>query len=338
MAVKTREFHLVARPQGLPKASDFALIERDLDDAADGQVMIENHFISVDPYMRPPMSMEVGGTPLDQPLFGAALGKVIQSKAEGIKEGDLVTHGVGWRDNVVLPAAAVQPVPDINVPLSAHMGPLGMTGLTAYGGILEIGQIKEGDTVFVSGASGAVGSMVCQISKIKGCTVIGSAGSDAKVEHLKTEYGADFAFNYKTASAMAELPKAAPKGIDVYFDNVGGDQLAAALIHSAVGGRIAICGMIASYNDGGSAATAGPSLNTLAVTIYKRLTLRGFVVTEFEPMRSQFLSDMAGWIKDGSIKYQETIVEGLENTPEAFTGLFTGANDGKMLVKLGDSI
>lgn len=338
MSVKTREFHLSARPVGIPKQSDFKLVERDLDDAADGEVMVANHLISVDPYMRPPMSMEVGGTPLDQPLFGGALGKVIQSKADGINEGDLVTHGVGWRDNVVLPGGAVQKVPELNVPLSAHMGPLGMTGMTAYGGILEIGQIKEGDVVFVSGASGAVGSMVMQIAKIKGCTTIGSAGSDLKVEHLKDEYHADHAFNYKTAKASSELRKAAPKGINVYFDNVGGDQLAAAIINGASGGRIAICGMIASYNDGASASDAGPSLNILAASIYKKLTLRGFVATEFPHLQQQFLSDMSGWINDGSLKYHETIVDGLENTPDAFAGLFTGANEGKMLVKLGDNI
>jgi len=208
---------------------------------------------------------------------------------------------------------------------------MGMPGLTAYGGLLVTGELKDGETVFVSAASGAVGSVVGQIAKVKGCTVIGSAGSDDKVKQLTGEFGFDHAFNYKTANPLAELRKAAPAGIDVYFENVGGIQLEAALTHMKINGRIPICGMISTYNDDG---TPSPGPRNLTETIYKFITMKGFVVSAFAAQQPQFVQDMSGWIKSGKMKYHETIFEGIENAPAAFIGLFDGTNNGKMLVKL----
>ena len=206
-------------------------------------------------------------------------------------------------------------------------------GLTAYGGLLVTGEYNDGEAVFVSAASGAVGSVVGQIAKIKGGTVIGSAGSDEKVDQLVNEFGFDHAFNYKTADPLTELKRGAPEGIDVYFENVGGAQLEAALTHIRPYGRIPICGMIAHYNDDGE-LTPGP--RNLTETIYKFVQLRGFVVSAFGPQRGQFLQDMSSWIKSGQMKYHETIYEGIEKAADAFIGLFTGSNNGKMLVKLAD--
>lgn len=344
-----QEIHLQRRPEGIPVAEDFAFVEQEIGGAPDGGILVKNLYISVDPYMRPPMSMAQIGTPLNQVLMGAALGRVVESKHDGFNEGDLVSHGLGWRNYSAWDGAGASKIPEINVPLTVHMGPLGMTGLTAYGGILRIGNIKEGETVFVSGASGAVGSMVAQIAKLRGCKVVASAGTDEKIAHLRDEYSVDAAFNYKGGNILKDLMQAAPEGIDVYFDNVGGEQLEAALIHTRPYARIAICGMIASYNTSSvlrvldpegsdDSGPQGPSLNILAVTIYKRVTIRGFVVSEFEDMRSAFLDDMSQWINQGKLKYHETIMEGIESTPGAFAGLFTGANEGKMLVKLADDV
>ena len=210
---------------------------------------------------------------------------------------------------------------------------MGMPGLTAYGGLLITGELKDGETVFVSAASGAVGSVVGQIAKIKGCTVIGSAGSDEKVAQLVDEFGFDHAFNYKTDDPLTELRKGAPEGIDVYFENVGGKQLEAALTHMRSHGRIPICGMISHYNDDGT-ATPGP--RNLMEAIYKFITLRGFIVTAFMDQQPQFLKDMSAWIESGQMKYHETILHGIEKAPDAFIGLFSGSNNGKMLVKISD--
>jgi NADPH-dependent curcumin reductase CurA len=217
------------------------------------------------------------------------------------------------------------------MPLVAYMSVLGLTGLTAYGGLLVIGALKDGENVFVSAAAGAVGSIAAQIAKIKGCYVIGSAGSDDKCRWLKDELGLDAAINYKSGELRHSLKAAAPKGIDVYFDNVGGEHLNAALPRMNALGRIAVCGMISAYNNFG--AVSEP-VTTLSNIIYNRVNIRGFVFYEFEAKRAQFLSDMKGWIKDGRIKYRSTIVNGIESAPSALIGLFSGANTGKMVVQL----
>ena len=323
-----REIHLKSRPQGMPTADNFELVNSTLADPGDGEVLVHNRFMSVDPYMRGRMRE---AWPTGAVLMGGAVGEVVASNNDAFPVGSHVTHGFGWREYYLSDGRDLATVDANLAPLSAYLGVMGMPGLTAYGGLLETGELKDGESVFVSAASGAVGSVVGQIAKIKGCTVVGSAGSDEKVAQLVEEFGFDHGFNYKTQDPLTELRKATPKGIDVYFENVGGKQLEAALTHMRPHGRIPICGMIATYNDDGT-PTPGPS--NLTETIYKFVTMRGFVVSAFEHLRGDFVRDMSDWIGSGRLKYHETVVDGLENAPDAFMGLFSGANNGKMLVKI----
>ncbi len=328
--MKTREIHLVNTPDGMPKDTDFELVETDLPDPGAGEVLVENIFMSVDPYMRGRMRQVA---PSGEALQGAAIGKIIASNNDNFKVGEYVNSGLGWREHYVSNGSGLGVVDGSLAPLSTYLGIMGMPGLTAYGGILVTGALKEGETVFVSAASGAVGSVVGQIAKIKNCRVVGSAGSDAKVEHLLSAYGFDPAFNYKSSNILSELRKGAPDGLDIYFENVGGAHLEAALWHMRQWGRIPVCGMIATYNDS-KVPTPGPI--NLSSMIYNHITMRGFVVSEFSSEQPQFLLDMSSWIREGKIKYQETVFEGIEKAPQAFQGLFIGANEGKMLVKLSD--
>jgi NADPH-dependent curcumin reductase CurA len=331
MSTTSRTVHLKSRPVGMPKVEDFEVRETQIDDPKDGEVLIRNIYMSVDPYMRG--RMHEGWRPGDA-LGGGAVGKVIASRHPDFAEGDYVLNSAGWHEHIISNGGGISKVDPELAPLSTYLGVMGMPGLTAWGGLLVTGEYKDGETVFVSAASGAVGSVVGQIARIKGGTVIGSAGSDAKVAMLKDEFGFNHAFNYKTADPLTELRRGAPEGIDVYFENVGGVQLEAALFHMRTFGRIPICGMIAHYNDSEGHLTPGP--RNLSQTIYKFITLRGFVVSAFEGQRAQFLSDMSGWIKSGEMKYHETVHEGIDNASRAFIGLFTGENNGKMLVKLAD--
>ena len=237
----------------------------------------------------------------------------------------------GFRQYFVAEGTGITKLDAEGLPLAAHMSVLGLTGLTAYGGLLVTAALRDGETVFVSAAAGAVGSVAAQIAKIKGCQVIGSAGSDEKCRWLKEELGLDAVINYKKGELRSALKAAAPRGIDVYFDNVGGEHLNAALPRMNSHGRIAACGMISAYNNFG--AISEP-VTTLSNMIYNRLTMQGFVVYDFEPMRAQFLSDMKGWLREGRIKYRSTILQGIEQAPAALIGLFSGANTGKMLVQL----
>ena len=325
----SKEIHLKSTPAGMPTANDFELVEVNVADPGDGEVLIQNIYMSVDPYMRGRMRV----VPTGEVLMGGAIGKVVASNNAAFAEGDYVDNGLGWREYFISDGRGLRKVDPSLAPVSAYLGVMGMPGLTAYGGLLVTGELKDGERVFVSAASGAVGSVVGQIAKIKGCTVVGSAGSDEKVSQLTEEFGFDHGFNYKTSDPLAELRKGSPDGIDVYFENVGGPQLEAALTHMRAFGRIPICGMIATYNDDGT-ATPGP--RNLTETIYKFITLKGFVVSAFEDSRSQFLSDMSGWIQSGEVKYHETVYEGIGNAASAFIGLFSGSNNGKMLVKLAE--
>ena len=327
----SREIHLKSRPQGKPTAENFGLVETDVPDPGPDEVLVQNIYMSVDPYMRGRMNE---AWPVGDVMIGGAVGKVIASNNANFAEGDFVNNGASWREYFISGGKDLSKVDPDLAPLSTYLGVMGMPGLTAYGGLLVTGELKDGESVFVSAASGAVGSVVGQIAKIKGCTVVGSAGSDDKVAQLTEEFGFDHAFNYKTADPLTELRKGTPKGIDVYFENVGGKQLEAALTHMRVHGRIPICGMIAHYNDDGT-PTPGPC--NLTETIYKFITMRGFVVSAFTAEQPKFLSDMSGWIKSGQMKYHETVFEGIEKAPDAFMGLFDGSNNGKMLVKLADA-
>jgi hypothetical protein len=329
-----RQIVLASRPSGSPTAANFQLTETDRPELADGQVRVRNLFMSVDPYMRGRMNDVKSYVPpfrLGEPLEGGAIGTVIESRSPDLAEGDTVLHGLGWRDEAVLPAGSAQKVTvTAGLSPSAYLGVLGMPALTAYVGLLDIAALKPGDAVFVSGAAGAVGSVAGQMAKLKGAArVIGSAGSDDKVRWLR-DIGFDAAFNYKAAPVLSQLREAAPDGIDVYFDNVGGEHLEAALEMLNPRGRVAMCGAIAHYN--ATEAPAGP--NNLRYVISKRLTLRGFIVSDHWDRAPAMIADVSTWLREGRISHTETVVDGLDRAPEAFISLFHGGNTGKMIVRL----
>jgi NADPH-dependent curcumin reductase CurA len=265
---------------------------------------------------------------LGQPMEGGAIGKVLESKAEGFVPGDLVQHMAGWRDEAVIDARTAQKLPDLGAAPELYLGVLGVTGITAYFGLLDAASAEAGDIVFVSAAAGAVGSVVVQVAKAKGMTVIGSAGGPEKCEFVRS-LGADQVVDYKAGPILKGLAGAAPDGIDVYFDNVGGDHLDAAFALARQNARFAICGMIEGYND------ATPmSFRFIMRTIAMRIRLKGFIVFDYFPRLAEFYAEMGPWVASGAVKSKETVVEGLDNTLDAFLGLFEGANTGKMLVKL----
>ncbi|HEY6760885.1 MAG TPA: NADP-dependent oxidoreductase [Baekduia sp.] len=333
MPTVTREIHLAARPHGEPKLSDFRLVEVELPDPAEGELLVRNTYMSVDPYMRGRMNDAESYLPpfaLDQPLDGGAVGEVVVSNAEGFAPGDVVMHQLGWREHAILPAAHARTVDADGLPESAFLSVLGMTGLTAFVGLLDIAALKDEDIVFVSGGAGAVGSLAGQIAKLRGHTVIGSAGSPEKVAHLIDDLGFDKAFNYKDGPVARLLGEAAPEGIDLYFDNVGGEHLEAAIGALRRYGRVALCGAISQYN----MTEPAPGPRNLPLAIGKRLTLRGFIVSDHFDRLADLHAEIGPAVREGRIKFHETIVDGLENAPQAFIDLLRGANVGKMLVKL----
>ncbi|MGW5039131.1 NADP-dependent oxidoreductase [Streptomyces parvulus] len=329
-----REWHLVTRPVGWPKPEDFALVETEVPTPREGQVLVRNLYVSVDPYMRGRMSAAKSYAEpyeLGKAMQGGAVGEVVASNAEGFAVGDHVLHFLGWREYAAVNAKSAVKVDPDAAPLSTYLGVLGMTGLTAYVGLLRTASFKEGDTVFVSGAAGAVGSQVGQLAKLKGAArVIGSAGSDEKVRLLVDEYGFDAAFNYKDAPVSEQLRAAAPDGIDVYFDNVGGDHLEAAIGSLNLNGRIAICGAISVYNN----TEPAPGPKNLARLIQTRGRIEGFLVGDHYDLQPKFVEEVGPWVASGALKYRETVVEGIENNLEAFLGVLRGDNTGKMIVKL----
>lgn len=332
-ALASREVRLKARPVGMPKASDFEVVAAEASAPQPGQVQVRNLWMSVDPYMRGRMYDRPSYVPpfqVGEALQGGAVGQVVASEDPGFAPGDLVQHMFGWREAVTHVAGAFQKLDPKGMPPEAYLGVLGMPGLTAYGGFLDIGRPNEGDTVFVSGGAGAVGSLVAQIAKIKGCTVVASAGSDEKCAWLKS-VGVDHAINYKTCGNLLQaVQKAAPKGIDIYFDNVGGEHLEVALEVARPYARFVECGMISQYNATGE--PVGP--RNLIYVVGKSLKIQGFIVIQYQHLREQFEAEMAQWIRDGKIKWEETVKHGIEEAAPAFLGLFGGANTGKMLVKL----
>ncbi|QKV68641.1 NADP-dependent oxidoreductase [Streptomyces harbinensis] len=332
-----RAWHLVARPEGEPAPEVFALREVPLEAPGPGRLLVRNLYLSVDPYMRGRMNDVPSYVPpyaLDQPMDGGAVGEVLAvgEDVTGFAPGDHVLHGLGWRTHAVLDAARAARVSEEDAPLSAYLGVLGMTGLTAYAGLVDVARLTEGDTVFVSGAAGAVGSEVGQLARLLGAgRVIGSAGSAEKVRWLTEELGFDAAFDYKEPTPVTEqLAAAAPDGIDVYFDNVGGEHLEAAIDAFNVHGRAVICGMISLYN-----ATEPPAApRNLSLVIGKRLRIEGMLVADHQRLRPRFVEQVSGWVRSGELKYEETVVDGIENAVDAFLGMLRGANTGKMLVRL----
>ena len=330
MSTPSREIHLVRRPEGPPTAADFAMVETSVPDPSDGEVLVRNLMMSVDPAIRPRLSVQ---QELNEAIGGGAVGRVEKSRNPAFKEGDLVNNRFGFREAFVSDGKGLAPLkPAAGVPISAYMSVLGGTGFTAYGGLLRVGALKDGEQVFVSTAAGAVGSIAAQIAKLKGCYVVGSTGSDEKVRWLLDVAGIDAAFNYKTGPVRPQLKEVTPNGIDVYFDNVGGEHLDAALAGMNVLGRVPVCGMISGYNEAGTRTV----VRNLTNIIYGRITLRGFTAADFMDMREQFNSDMAAWVSEGRIKHHETIYDGIGNAAAAMIDLMAGANLGKMLVKLAD--
>jgi NADPH-dependent curcumin reductase CurA len=334
MSTPSVEIHLAKRPQGRPTLDDFSIAEVELPDPAPGQVLVRNLVMSVDPYMRGRMSDAKSYAPpyeLGQAMHGGAVGKVIESTVDTLVPGDTVLHGLGWREYALLDATGVAKVDPDLAPLGAYLGVLGMPGLTAYAGLVEVAALRKGDIVFVSAAAGAVGSIAGQIAKLKGAKrVIGSAGSADKVRYLLDELGFDAAFNYRDAPVADQLLAAAPDGIDVYFDNVGGDHLEAAISAFNVHGRATICGMISQYN----ATIPSPAPHNLTQLVAKRLTLRGMLVGDHAHLRPDFLRDVGTWLREGKLHYTETTFEGIRNAPNAFLAMLAGQNTGKMLVNL----
>ena len=328
-----REIRLKSRPNGLPTADNFELATVDLAAPGAGEVQVKNLWMTVDPYMRGRMNdVKSYSAPfaLGQAMDGGAIGEVTASNSPSLQVGDLVQSGFGWREGFTASADKVQKLDPRGLPPQAFLGAAGMPGLTAYAGLLKVAALKDGDVVFVSGAAGAVGSMVAQIAKAKGHTVIGSAGGADKIAFLKS-IGVDHTIDYKAEPDLnAALAAAAPNGIDVYFDNVGGAHLEAALNAANLFARFAICGMISIYN----AMTPEPGPSNLAQLIGKNIRMEGFIVSHHFGLMPQFIDELSGWASAGKVTWKETIFEGIEKAPDAFLGLFSGENLGKMLVKL----
>jgi hypothetical protein len=328
-----REIRLVARPQGFPGEDLFEVAETSIPTPAEGQVLIRNAYFSVDPYMRPRMNdvrSYVAPFTLGEAMTGGAVGRVAVSRNSRYAEGEWVLHQLGWREWALSDGAALRRLDPSGAPISTALGVLGMPGFTAWYGLFVLGEPKEGETVLVSGAAGAVGSAAGQMARIAGCRVIGSAGSPEKVEWVR-ELGFHEAFDYRRQSPRAALAEIAPDGIDIYFDNVGGDHLEAAIGALRNYGRVVACGSISRYND----AEPSPGPRNMFMVVTKRLRLHGYIISDHFDRFGEFAREAAEWVRDGRLRYRETIVEGIENAPRAFLGLLRGENIGKMLVKVG---
>jgi hypothetical protein len=328
----SREIRLASRPSGIPIPENFALAQTELRSLQDHEVLVRNLYMSVDPYMRGRMNAGQSYVPpfeIGQPLAGGAVGEVIESRAKEFKEGDAVTSNLGWREYFIAAPKDLHPVSREIQPLSQYLGALGMTGMTAWVG-MNLAELKAGEVVYISGAAGAVGSVAGQLAKLRGCRVIGSAGSIEKVMFLREECGFEIAFEYKNAPVVEQLKLEASDGIDVYFDNVGGDTLQAALSALRPHGRIIACGGISAYNE--KEPRPGPS--NLFNVITKRLTMKGFIVSDWLDRRPEFEKEMGGFLRSGKLKSKETVANGIENAVGAFIGLFHGHNVGKMVVEL----
>ncbi len=328
------QIHLISRPTGTPVPADFRTVVQELPGLRDGEVRVRNEFVSVDPYMRGRMNDTKSYVPpfqLGEAMTGGAVGRVIETTVETLPVGTAVLHPLGWRDVAQGPAAQFSKLPEAGIPLSLYLGAAGMTGQTAYVGLLRIAALKEGDVVFISAAAGAVGSIAGQVARLLGASkVIGSAGSAGKVARLKERYGYDEAFNYRDGPVRDQLRAAAPEGIDVYFDNVGGDHLEAALDVLNQDGRVALSGAISAYN--ATEKPKGP--DNLGNIVTRRLRLEGFIVGDHPDLQPEFAQRMTGWLADGSVVSDETVIDGIDNAVEAFLGMMAGTTTGKAVVRI----
>ncbi|CAB4955697.1 unannotated protein [freshwater metagenome] len=329
-----REIHLAERPVGAPTADTFTLVQTEVPEPGDGEILVRNHWMSVDPAMRGRMDDRpsyVEPFQVGSPLEGGAVGEVVASNSDRHAVGDLVLHGLGWRDLALLPGRKAAPVDASLAPEQAFLGILGMPGLTAYSGLVRIGRVSEGDVVFVSAAAGAVGSAVGQMARKLGASrVIGSAGGPEKVRHVVEDLGFDACIDYKAGGIRKQLKAAAPDGVDVYFDNVGGEHLEVAIGALNLRGRIVVCGMISQYN--ATEPPAGP--RNLVRLIQTRGLIQGLLVLDHYDLRNEFVQRASGWLRDGDLRYEETVVDGLEHAPQAMIDLLGGRNTGKMLVRI----
>jgi NADPH-dependent curcumin reductase CurA len=337
MPTVAREIHLASRPHGEPSPSNFELVTTELADPGPGQLLVRNLVMSVDPYMRGRMNDVPSYAPpwqIGEPARGGAVGTVVASGADAVPVGSLVLHEAGWRDYALIPAEQAQVLHrEEGLSPSLYLGALGMPGLTAYAGLFRIGEFRPGDTVFVSGAAGAVGGLVGQFARLRGAKrVVGSAGSADKVRFVTEELGFDAAFNYRDRAVADQLQDAAPDGIDLYFDNVGGEHLQAAIGALNMHGRVALCGSISGYN--ATERPAGP--NNLGLAVGKRLTLRGFIVLDHHDLAAEFSQTVGGWLRAGQVQVRETVVDGLDNAVSAFIGLLRGENTGKMIIRISE--
>ncbi|HEA29038.1 MAG TPA: NADP-dependent oxidoreductase [Leeuwenhoekiella sp.] len=322
------------RPEGRPQESDFKFTEEEKPTPGEGEVLLKTKYVSVDPYLRGRMRDQksyIAPFELHKPVASGIIAEVIASKNTDFKEGDFVNGMLSWKEFQTSTGKNLQKVDPDQAPLSAYLGVVGMTGLTAYFGLTRIGQPKKGDTIVVSGAAGAVGSVVGQIGKIKGCRVIGIAGTDEKIAMLKNTFGFDEGINYKTTSDMkAAIKKAAPDGVDIYFDNVGGEISDAVLANIARNARVVACGVISMYND--EETPVGPRVAPLLIK--NSVLMQGFTIGDFQADFSEGMKQLAIWLKENKITHKETIVKGFDKIPQAFIDLFDGKNTGKMIVEI----
>jgi NADPH-dependent curcumin reductase CurA len=329
-----RQIVLRRRPVGMPKPEDFDLVESPLPGPGDGEIVCRTIYLSLDPYMRGRISgakSYAASVDLGQVVVGATVSEVLESRHAGLVRGDIVLGYDGWQSHAVARGAGVRKLDPKQAPISTALGVLGMPGMTAYVGLLDIGRPKPGETVVVSAAAGAVGSAVGQIAKIKGCRAVGIAGSPDKCDYVVRELGFDACVSYKTGDLLASLKDACPGGIDVYFENVGGDVLRAVMQLLNLNARIPLCGLISEYN--ATEPVPGPNLRPL---LFNRALVKGFIVSDHIARLGDFLTDCGGWVREGRLKYREDVVAGLEKAPEAFIGLLQGKNFGKLLVRVGE--
>lgn len=331
-----RKILLKSRPNGVPSENNFEITEAVVPQLKDGELLLKTLYISVDPYMRGRMSDAKSYAPpfeVGKPMQGGIVARVLESRADDYKAGDAVLGMLNWQEMQTVPASSVNKVEEGIAPLSYYLGILGMPGLTAYFGLLEIGKPKQEETVVVSGAAGAVGTVVCQIAKLKGCRVVGIAGSDEKLSYLKNELGVDEVINYHSSGNMQKsIASACPNGVDVYYDNVGGEISDAVISQLNKYARVVICGQISLYN-----ATDMPTGPRLQPLLLKRSVLmQGFIVSDFADRVAEGSRQLSQWVAEGKLKYEETVVEGFDKLPETFLGLFEGKNIGKYLVKVAE--